>query len=197
MAKSYYDSPIWVKFQSHVQENKEKRKLKGFYSPDEPPEVIADEILFNDTYQDGTPINYTEEECHFVSQQWVYDLFGEDWQIVHSLLTVKEPDIAVYNECLYYRASYISNVLDILTVLAKTHIVNMLRPIPIVSKQSKPIYSSKDLMTILDVGESTLRKYRDNCLLEFSRKGDKIWYTEKHLMDFLNKTNINNVNLYG
>ena len=197
MTISFYDTPIWMKFKSQVQENKEKRKLTGFYSTEEPPEVIVDETRLNDTDEDGNPINYTEEECHFVSQQWVYDLFGEDWQIVHSLLTVKEPDIAVCNDCIYYRASYISNVLDILTVLAKTHIVNMLRPIPIVSKQSEPIYTSKDLMTILDVGESTLRKYRDNCLLEFSREGDKIWYSEQQLMDFLNKTNINNVNLYG
>ena len=183
-----------MKFKSQVQENKEKRKLTGFYSTDEPPEVIVDETRLNDTDEDGNPINYTEEECHFVSQQWVYDLFGEDWLIVHSLLTVKEPDITMYSGCIYYRASYISNVLDILKVLAKTHIVNMLRPIPIVSKQSEPIYTNKDLMIILDVGESTLRKYRDNCLLDFSKVGDKIWYTEQQLMDFLKKTNINNLN---
>lgn len=80
-----------------------------------------------------------------------------------------------------------------MTALAKTQLVNYLRPMPqTIKNASKPIYTSQDLMAILNVKESTLRGYRDNLLLDYSKCGDKIWYTQDNLMDFLNRTNINN-----
>lgn len=187
------EESIWTKYKHIVEANKEKRRLKGDYIENEPTELINDEALQNDTDADGKIIRYPWQMLHLLSKQWVKDLFGEDWQIVEKLLTVKEADLAMVDNTMYYRESYIQSVLDILTVLAKTQLVNTLRPLPQANKDaSKPIYTSKDLMAILNVKESTLRGYRDNLLLDYSKCGDKIWYTQDNLMDFLNKTNINN-----
>lgn len=187
------DESIWTRFRSIVETNKEKRKLKGDYVENEPTELIIDEALQNDTDADGKVIHYPWQMLHLLSKQWVNDLFGEDWQIVEKLLTVKEADLVMVDNTMYYRESYIQSVLDILTVLAETQLVNTLRSLPQTIKDaSKPIYTSKDMMAILNVKESTLRGYRDNLLLDYSKCGDKIWYTQDNLMDFLNKTNINN-----
>lgn len=187
------EESIWTKYKPIVEANKEKRKLKGDYIECEPTELILDEVLQNDEDAEGHVIHYPWQMFHLLSKQWVHDLFDEDWQIVEKLLSVKEADIVMVDNSLYYRESYIRSVLDILTVLAKTQFVNTLRPFPqSIKGTSKPIYTSKDLMAILNVKESTLRGYRDNLLLDYSKCGDKIWYTQDNLMDFLNKTNINN-----
>ena len=187
------DESIWTKYKPIVEANKEKRKLKGCYVESEPIELILDEALQNDKDEHGKAIPYPWQMLHLLSKQWVCNLFGEDWQIIEKLLSVRDMDIVEVNGNFYYRESYIQNVLDILTVLAKTQIVNILRPLPqMIKDASKPIYTSKDLMAILNVKESTLRGYRDNLLLDYSKCGDKIWYTQDNLMDFLNRTNINN-----
>lgn len=187
------EESIWTKYKPIVEANKEKRKLNGCYIENEPIEFILDEVLQNDKDEHGKTIRYPWQMLHLLSKQWVCDLFCEDWQIIEKLLSVRDIDIVEVNGNYYYRESYIQSVLDILTVLAKTQIVNTLRPLPQANKDaSKPIYTSKDLMAILNVKESTLRGYRDNLLLDYSKCGDKIWYTQDNLMDFLNKTNINN-----
>ena len=184
---------IWTKYKPIVEANKERRRLKGCSYDNEPTEIILDEMQINDTDPNGKPIHYPWQVYHLLSKQWVYDLFGDDWQIIEKLLSVREADIVIANGCIYYRESYIQSVLDILTALSKTQFVNYIRPLPqMVKNASKPIYTSKDLMAILNVKESTLRGYRDNLLLDYSKCGDKIWYTEENLMGFLNRTNINN-----
>lgn len=187
------EESIWTKYKPIVEANKEKRKLNGCYIENEPIEFILDEVLQNDKDEHGKTIRYPWQMLHLLSKQWVCDLFCEDWQIIEKLLSVRDIDIVEVNGNYYYRESYIQSVLNILTVLAKTQLVNTLRPLPQTNKDaSKPIYTSKDLMAILNVKESTLRGYRDNLLLDYSKCGDKIWYTQDNLMDFLNKTNINN-----
>lgn len=187
------EESIWTKYKPIVEANKEKRKLNGCYVENEPIELIIDEALENDKDEYGKTIRYPWQMLHLLSKLWVCDLFGEDWQIIEKLLSVRDIDIVEVNGNYYYRESYIQSVLDILTVLAKTQIVNTLRPLPqMIKDASKPIYTNKDLMAILNVKESTLRGYRDNLLLDYSKCGDKIWYTQENLMDFLNKTNINN-----
>lgn len=191
--KKNIDESIWTKYKPIVEANKEKRRLKGFFFDNEPTEIIIDEKLISDTDQKGKPIRYPWQMYHLLSHQWVNDLFGDDWQIIEKLLSVRDADIVIIGNTVYYRESYIQSVLDILTVLAKTQLVNYLRPLPIsVKEASKPIYTSKDLMAILNVKESTLRGYRDNLLLDYSKCGDKIWYTQDNLMEFLQRTNINN-----
>lgn len=182
-----FEESIWMKYKPIVEANKEKRKLKGCYSEAEPTELIFDEALAADTNQCPWPM------YHLLSKRWVDDLFGDDWQIIDKLLSVRDADIVEVGNSIYYRESYIQSVLDVLTALAKTQFVNYLRPLPqSIKDASKPIYTSRDLMAILNVKESTLRNYRNNLLLDYSQCGDKIWYTQDNLMDFLNRTNVNN-----
>jgi len=187
------EESIWTKYKPIVEANKEKRKLQGCYRDDEPTELIVDEAMLTDKDDNGKTVHYPWQMCHLLSKQWVQDLFGEDWQIIEKLLSVRDADIVIVDNSIYYRESYIQSVFDVLTTLAKTQLVNTLRPLPqTVKDASKPIYTSRDLMAILNVKESTLRGYRDNLLLDYSKCGDKIWYTQDNLMDFLNRTNINN-----
>ena len=187
------EESIWTKYKPIVEANKEKRKLQGCYRDDEPTELIVDEAMLTDKDDNGKTVHYPWQMCHLLSKQWVQDLFGEDWQIIEKLLSVRDADIVIVDKSIYYRESYIQSVFDVLTTLAKTQLVNTLRPLPqTVKDASKPIYTSRDLMAILNVKESTLRGYRDNLLLDYSKCGDKIWYTQDNLMDFLNRTNINN-----
>lgn len=187
------EESIWTKYKTLVEENKAKRKLEGRYNDGEPTELILDEALLTETDPNGKLIKFPWQMYNLLSYYWVCDLFGNDWQIIDKLLYIRDVDIVMVEGNIYYRESYIQSVLDILTALAKTQIVNWLRPLPLVVKDtSKPIYTSRDLMAILNVKESTLRGYRDNLLLDYSKCGDKIWYTQNNLMDFLNRTNINN-----
>ena len=191
--KMNIEESIWTKYKPIVEVNKEKRKIQGCYRDDEPTELIVDEAMLTDKDDNGKTVHYPWQMCHLLSKQWVQDLFGEDWQIIEKLLSVRDADIVIVDNSIYYRESYIQSVFDVLTTLAKTQLVNTLRPLPqTVKGASKPIYTSRDLMAILNVKESTLRGYRDNLLLDYSKCGDKIWYTQDNLMDFLNRTNINN-----
>lgn len=172
---------IWSKYHHIVEANKAKRKISGTWSENEPQELILDESCINDTPK------LPWDEYHLLSQQWVNDLFGNDWTTVNTLLIVKENDIVMVGDTLYYRERSIRNCLSVLRCLAKTEIVNELRPLPqTIKESSKPIYTNKDLMNILNVKESTLRRYRDNGLLGYTKQGDKIWYTEDDLMNFIN-----------
>lgn len=172
---------IWSKYQHIVEANKAKRKICGTWSENEPQELILDETCINDDPK------LPWDEYHLLSQQWVSDLFGNDWTIVCTLLIVQENDIVIVGDLLYYKERAIRNCLNVLQCLAKTEIVNELRPLPqMIKESSKPIYTNKDMMNILNVKESTLRSYRDNGLLGYTKQGDKIWYTEDDLMNFIN-----------
>ena len=189
----YTEESIWTRYKPIVEANKDKRKLLGQFYDNEPPELIIGDYPEDDILPDGTHVEYPWEMRRLLSNQWVHDLFGADFPTVGILLSVAEMDMVEVEGQIYYRELYIQNVLNILTVLAKTQFVNQLRPLPqIVKDTSKPIYTSKDLMAILNVKESTLRGYRDKLLLDYSKCGDKIWYTQDNLMDFLNRTSINN-----
>ena len=182
---------IWTKYKEVVEVNKKKRKISGGWNENEPPELIYDDTCENDTDEDGKLIPYPWEYSNLLSKYWVIDLFGDDWRMVNNLLSVAKLEIVFVNEKLYYREQHIIDVLTILQNLAKSNIVNLLRPIPqLVKDIATPVYSSKDLMKLLDVKESTLRRYRDDGLLDYSKVKDKIWYTQEHLNTFLNKTDI-------
>lgn len=191
--KMNIEQSIWTKYKPIVEANKEKRKIQGCFYDNEPTEILLDEALLSDTDNEGKQIRYQWNMYHLISHQWVKDLFGDDWTIVEKLLSVREADIVEVNGIIYYRESYLQSVLDVLIALSKTQLVNSLRPLPqCVKEVSKPIYTSKDLMVILNVKDSTLRSYRDNCLIEYSKCGDKIWYTEDNLMNFINRHQVKN-----
>ena len=106
------------------------------------------------------------------------------------LLFIKEVDMVIVEGEVYYRERLIAECMEILHLLAKTDIVNTLRPLPnIVKENNTPIYTSKDLMRILNVKETTLRKYREDGLLGHTKVADKIWYTQRDLEDFIHNPN--------
>ena len=49
----------------------------------------------------------------------------------------------------------------------------------------KIVYTNKELMKLLECDSSTLRKYREDGMLSYSRVRDKIYYTEQDIKDFL------------
>lgn len=50
---------------------------------------------------------------------------------------------------------------------------------------SKPVYSHKELMALLDVSTKTIRKWRDQNLLGYSRVGDTYLYSKQDVEEFL------------
>lgn len=50
---------------------------------------------------------------------------------------------------------------------------------------SKPVYSHKELMVLLDVSTKTIRKWRDQDLLSYSKIGDTYLYSRQDVEDFL------------
>ena len=51
--------------------------------------------------------------------------------------------------------------------------------------QCKPIYNNKDMKAILGISDKLLMKYRNDGLLSFSQVGEKFWYTQKDLEEFI------------
>ena len=51
--------------------------------------------------------------------------------------------------------------------------------------QSKPIYNNKDMKAILGVSDKLLMKYRNDGLLSYSQVGEKFWYTQRDLEQFI------------
>lgn len=186
MGKANITDSIWTKYHSIVDENKNRRKLKGDWRENEAEELIFDPKCEGDTDAEGNSISFPWQYSNLLSARWVQDLFGVDWGAVQKLMSVNRGDLIFVNEVLYYREQDIIYVLDILQILAKSTIVNMLRPIPQIIKEiEEPIYTSKDVMQILNVKESTLNKLRANFEIGHTRFGDKIVYTHKDLMDFI------------
>jgi len=53
--------------------------------------------------------------------------------------------------------------------------------------KTKLVYTNKELLEMLNVTPRTLKKYRDEGLLAFSRNGDKFYYTEDDIQEFLTR----------
>ena len=54
----------------------------------------------------------------------------------------------------------------------------------------KPVYTTKEMLKLLDVDPKTLKKYRDEGLLSSTHPYDKHFYTHQDLMNFLMNKNI-------
>jgi len=48
-----------------------------------------------------------------------------------------------------------------------------------------PLYNNADIQKLLGISSSTLQKYRSTGMIGFIQKGKKIYYTQKHLDDFI------------
>ena len=196
--KPYLDESIYTKYKSLVEANKERRKARGSWSEDEPEEIIWDTQLDGATDEEGNPVHYPWDMQNLLSIFWVQDLFGDDYMVVHTLLRVHPYDLVMintehYENVEYVRESSLVIIIQLLTTLAKSNFVNNLRPLPInVQGVSAPVYSSQDIMSILDIKETTLRKLRNDGWLTYRQVegSDKIWYTQEDLDAFLNHPKI-------
>jgi hypothetical protein len=61
---------------------------------------------------------------------------------------------------------------------------------PIVGMFDKPFYTNKEMVEMLDCTEKTLRRYRNDGFLGYSRVGDKFYYTAIDILLFLQQTHI-------
>ena len=52
---------------------------------------------------------------------------------------------------------------------------------------SPQYYSNKELRELLNVEEKLIRKYREQGLLSYSKVGDKYWYSQHDVIEFLNR----------
>ena len=52
---------------------------------------------------------------------------------------------------------------------------------------SPQYYSNKELRELLNVEEKLIRKYREQGLLSYSKVGDKYWYYQHDVIEFLNR----------
>ena len=53
------------------------------------------------------------------------------------------------------------------------------------AKESQILYTNKSLLALLQINTSTLRKYRDDGLLGYSKVGDKYYYSSDDVNKFL------------
>lgn len=49
-------------------------------------------------------------------------------------------------------------------------------------------YTNKELRELLSVEERLIRKYREQGLLAYTKVGDKYWYKQQDVFEFLEKT---------
>ena len=193
------DTPLWEQYCTVIEANKAQRKARGEWAEWEPQEVVfipEPDREFEVTLNDGTRVKDTwpckSSEQHWLSKYLVMDLLGTDWMTVDKLLLrQREGDMRLIGDTVYYREEAVADSLKVLKCLAKTQIVNSLRPLPqMVKGLNESVYTNQDMMNILDVKENTLRKYRNDGYLGYSCKGDKYWYTESDLKAFLNHPKI-------
>lgn len=50
---------------------------------------------------------------------------------------------------------------------------------------SPQYYSNKELRSLLGIEDKLIRKYRDEGLLAYTKVGDKYWYRQQDVTDFL------------
>ena len=60
----------------------------------------------------------------------------------------------------------------------------------IIAKFDKVFYTNKDMMEMLDCTDKTLRKYRNDGYLGYSRIGDKFYYTAVDIYMFLKNNHV-------
>ena len=184
------EESIWTKYRHIVEENKEKRRRTGDWSENEAEELIFDKSCEGGCVEDedGGRFYVPWQDTNLLSARWLQDFFGVDWFAVQKLM-LTDPNgygLVIVDDVLYYRESSVLRVLEVLRILATSTIVNTLRPIPQIKKETEePLYTSKDMMRLLNVKESTLSKLRNNFELGYTRFGDKILYTHKDLMNFI------------
>lgn len=170
--------------------------MRGEWREDEPAELIFDTACEGDFFLDehGQKEALPWEHTNLISAICVQDIFGDDYSSVMRLLQVNPAleyvfkDDKNHSQILYFREEEVVRALNILTTLAKSNIVNTLRPLAQFIKEEEPVYSGADIMNLLDMKEERLRKFREKGYIGYTKYpgSDKIWYLKKDLEAFLN-----------
>lgn len=181
--QTYLNESLWTSKQSLVESNKTQRKLAGEYLNNEPAEHYFDQIAYNECSSNSEPPMW--QYYHYLSEQWVKDLFGLEWSSAAYIL--KAINAKPY-ECDGWNYYTEADIIRLVNTISISHRISALQNGKQAESYDKPVYTNEDMKTLLNVGDSTLRSYRDKLLLNFSKVGDKIWYTKSDLEDFLNKT---------
>lgn len=177
---------IWTRYKDLVEANKEKRRYLGNWKEDEPDEIIYDETVTYPTDEHGNTVTPPWEYTNLLSLQWVKDLFGMDFNTIHTLMFSRGFELIEVEGNFYCRECDIINIISVLQALAKTNLVNVLRPLPqYIKGVNKPVYTTKDLMTMLDLKDNTLRYYREEGYLGHTKCKGKILYTQEDVDNFL------------
>ncbi len=79
----------------------------------------------------------------------------------------------------FVRVSDLTNLTSLVAVLVQE--VKSLRELV---NPSKPL-SNKDVKDLLNIQDRLLKKYRDDGMLGYSQVGDKYWYTQSDIDNFL------------
>ena len=58
----------------------------------------------------------------------------------------------------------------------------------LMEKVSKPLYTQKEVLGLLGVSPNTLKKYRENGYIGYSRLDDKFYYSREDINEFLKNT---------
>ena len=58
----------------------------------------------------------------------------------------------------------------------------------LMEKVSKPLYTQKEVLVLLGVSPNTLKKYRENGYIGYSRIDDKYYYSKADIDEFLKNT---------
>lgn len=54
-----------------------------------------------------------------------------------------------------------------------------------IEKVAKPLYTQREVLVLLGVSPNTLKKYRENGYISYSRVDDKYFYSPTDISDFL------------
>ena len=184
-----HEESIYYKYLNRVDENKRKRRQRLDYREDEHPEIIVEEPEYITNEETGQTSVAPWYVSHWLSHQWVCYLFGDDWNIVCKLLYFGDMETRLINGYPYYREDTIARRIEILKVLAESNFVRNFIPIPHV-EDGVVVYTDNDIMNLLDIKKTTLKKYVDEGLLGYSRAegSDKRFYTKEDVVDFLKRT---------
>lgn len=189
----YRNESLVTKYAALIKENKEKRKARGEWHENEPEELIFDSSIEDDTFDDGSKVDYPWQHTNLLSIFCVQDIFGDDYSSVFRLLNVRPVKNVIFKDIngeqvIYYREEDVCRAIDVLSTLAKSNFINVLRPSYHCVKEGEPVYSSQDVMNLLDIKEERLRKFREGGYLGYTKYpgSDKIWYTQKDIQAFLN-----------
>lgn len=60
----------------------------------------------------------------------------------------------------------------------------------LIGAQDKPGFTNKDMMQMFDVASRTLKRWRDDGRIAYSKVGDKFFYSKKDVEEFMRRNHV-------